>query len=330
MGPDTLAQVLCSLPRVEDENLLTREEVYADAGIYRISPDTALVQSVDFFTPVVDDPYWFGQIAAANSLSDIYAAGGWPLTALNLVGFPCSKVSLEVLKEILRGGQEKVEEAGAVVVGGHSVEDSEPKYGLSVTGLVDPERRLVNSGAQPGDRLVLTKPLGTGILTTALKGGMLQADQVKEALEGMAALNSRAMQAALKVGVNACTDITGFGLLGHAAEIAEASKVAVILNLGDLPLYRSAREMAGQGMIPGGTHRNHEYYREVTENEFSLESNEIALDLVADPQTSGGLLFSVSPEKTAALLEALSEKGETGYVIGEARESNPGKVLLLD
>ncbi len=330
MGPETLAQVLCSLEQSKDENLLTRGEPYADAGVYRVLPEMALVQSVDFFTPVVDDPYQFGQIAAANSLSDIYAAGGKPLTALNLVGFPCNKLPLEVLKEILKGGQDKVEEAGAVIAGGHTVEDEEPKYGLSVTGVVHPEERLINSGAQPGDTLVLTKPLGTGVLSTALKGGVLEPEQAGQVIEGMSALNAGAARAAREVSVNACTDITGFGLLGHSGEMSEAGGVTLVLSVSRLPLYPWTQEMAEMGMFPGGACRNRDYMGEKVESRYDVEKYPLALDLVADPQTSGGLLLSVSPEKKPYLLQALERYGEKGYEIGKVERSFKGKVILVD
>jgi len=321
---------LCSLPQQEDERLLTRGEKYADAGIYQITEDMALVQSVDFFTPIVDDPYWFGQIAAANSLSDIYAVGGRPVTALNLVSFPCKQLNLEVLKEILRGGHEKVVEAGAVMAGGHSVEDREPKYGLSVTGLVHPEKRLTNSGAREGDLLFLTKPLGTGVITTALKGGLLKTQEAGEVIEGMAALNQGAAEVARQNGVNACTDVTGFGLLGHAVEVAAASQATLMIEVSRLPLYPRAREMAESGMVPGGSYRNREFYRDQTEVKFQEEDRSVAIDLLADPQTSGGLLLAVKEKYVETVKEELTRRGAGAYLVGKVVESSTGKVVITE
>ncbi|NLC52144.1 MAG: selenide, water dikinase SelD, partial [Firmicutes bacterium] len=255
MGPETLAQVLCSLPKMKDENLLSGDNPYADSSIYRIDAHRALVQSVDFFTPVVDDPYLFGQIAAANALSDIYAVGGKPLTALNLVSFPAKEVDLGILKEILKGGADKVLEADAVIAGGHSIEDKEPKYGLAVTGIINLREIVDATRARPGDQLVLTKPIGTGILMTALKGGFLKQEEIQDTLNEVAGLNRRAAEAMKEVGVSACTDITGFGLVGHMLEMAAASKVCLKLNLSQIPLYPRVEEMAAMGLIPGGSIR---------------------------------------------------------------------------
>ena len=246
MAPGPLAQVLCQLPTVEDPNLLSGAIPYADAGVYRLRDDCALVQSIDFFTPVVDDPAAFGRIAAANALSDLFAMGARPLTALNIVGFP-KCLEHDILIEILKGGQEKVTEAGAVIVGGHTVDDDEPKYGLAVTGLVDPARLISTVGAAPGDVLLLTKPLGTGILTTALKGEVLAENDLLEAILGMQTLNRAAGEAMLEVGVHACTDITGFGLLGHALEMAEASEAGLVIDAGGLRVYPLVAEMAAKG-----------------------------------------------------------------------------------
>jgi len=283
------------------------------------------VQSVDFFTPVVDDPLAFGRIAAANALSDLYAMGARPLTALNLVGFP-SCLQREVLVDILRGGAAKLAEAGAVLVGGHTVEDDEPKYGLAVTGLVDPARLVSTVGARPGDQLVLTKPLGTGILVTALKGEVIGEEQMIEAIRGMETLNREASAAMLEVGVHACTDITGFGLLGHGMEMAEASRVGIILEVDTLPVYPLVQDMAAIGLVPAGSYHNREHYLPGVVNRDHLQPE--LVDILADPQTSGGLLMAVAPDKAAALHTALVSRGVDGWTIGRVTEEHPGLLRI--
>lgn len=318
--------MLRQLPTFEDENLLSAAIPFADAGVYRLDDDRALVQSVDFFTPVVDDPRSYGRIAAANALSDIYAMGARPLTALSLVGFPAC-LDRSILVEILRGGVEKVKEAGAVIVGGHTVDDEEPKVGLAVTGLVDPRRLVSTVGARPGDALVLTKPLGTGILTTALKGEVLAEADMREAIVGMETLNRAACEAMLAVGVHACTDITGFSLLGHALELAEASGVLVEIESATLPVYPQAREMAATGLIPAGSYSNRDHYLPRVLDGQRLPGE--VLDLLADPQTSGGLLMAVAAERLEALLGGLSERGATGWVIGRVAEAPAGRLRVV-
>lgn len=307
---------------------LNRNEPNSDAGIFKINENTALVQSVDFFTPVVDDPYLFGAIAAVNALSDIYAIGGKPLTAMNLVCFPCKQLDSEVLKQILQGGHAKVEEAGAALVGGHSIEDDEPKFGLSVTGVVNPKEIISSSGVKAGDCLVLTKPLGTGVITTALKGGVIEISEVKEAIQGMAALNDKASRVMKEAEVSGCTDITGFGLLGHAAEMAEAGKVTLKIEADSLPLYPGARELADQGFVPAGTYRNRDYFRSVTSFKVDEEEKATEISLIADPQTSGGLLMAVSPSKLDGLLDKLKQAGVEGYLVGRAEEFS-GKAVVI-
>ncbi len=298
-----------------------------DAGVYRLRPDLALVQTVDFFTPVVDDPYWFGQVAAANSLSDIYAMGATPLTALNLVAFPSCKLGPEVLRAILKGGCDKVAEAGALVLGGHSVEDDEPKYGLAVTGVVHPAEVVTNSGACPGDFLILTKPLGTGVMVTALKGGLLTPDEERKLAEVMALLNAPAAEAMRLVGVHACTDITGFGLLGHLREMAVNSGVDVEIELASLPLLPKAKKFAEEGLIPGGAYRNKEYLKDHVEIGGRISPAEE--DLLYDPQTSGGLLIAVSGEKREQLLSALREKGVASpRAVGRVTGRGKGRILV--
>jgi len=318
--------VLRQLPTFEDDNLLSAAIPFADAGVYRLDSGRALVQSVDFFTPVVDDPRSYGRIAAANALSDIYAMGARPLTALSLVGFPAC-LDRSILVEILRGGVEKVKEAGAVIVGGHTVDDEEPKVGLAVTGLVDPARMVSTVGARPGDALVLTKPLGTGILATALKGEVLAESDMREAIAGMETLNRAACEAMLAVGVHACTDITGFSLMGHALELAEASGVLVELEAAALPVYPQAREMATIGLIPAGSYSNRDYYLPRVLEGQSLPAE--LLNILADPQTSGGLLMAVAAERLAALLAALRQGGANGWVIGRVGEAPAGRLKVV-
>lgn len=325
MAPGPLAQVLCQLPQFDDPDLLSRAIPFADSGIYRIAEDLALVQSVDFFTPVVNDPFSYGRIAAANALSDIYAVGGRPVTALNLVGFP-KQLDLAILIQILEGGADKVREAGAVIAGGHTVDDAEPKYGLAVTGLVDPRRMVTTLGARPGDLLVLTKPLGTGILASALKAEAVTEDEIREAIDGMASLNRAASRAMMQVGVSACTDVTGFGLLGHACELAVASGVCLALDFSRLPVYPRARELAAEGRIPGGSRKNREHYLPQVVNRAELTTAQ--LDILADPQTSGGLLMAVAAERLKPLQAAMAERGATAWVIGSVEKAPAGSLRI--
>ena len=314
------------MPTYEDPNLLSAAIPFADAGVYRLDEGRALVQSVDFFTPVVDDPANYGRIVAANALSDLYAMGASPLTALSLVGFP-SCLDRATLVAILHGCAEKVREAGAVVVGGHTVEDDEPKIGLAVTGLVDPARMVSTVGARPGDLLVLTKPLGTGILATALKGEVVAERDIAAAVAGMAALNRGAAEAMLEIGVSACTDVTGFGLLGHALELATASAVLVEIEVSTLPVYPRTREMADLGLIPAGSYNNRDYYRPQILESASLQPE--ILDLLADPQTSGGLLMAVPEARHQALLAALQKRGAGGWTIGRVLASPAGRLRVV-
>jgi len=272
-----------------------------------------ILQSVDFFTPVVDDPYLFGAIAAANALSDVFAMGGKPITAMNIVAFP-NCLDIDILTKILSGGADKVHEAGATVVGGHSIEDEEPKYGLSITGTAHPDKLITTLGCQNGDLLVLTKPLGTGLLTTGLKAKVLNEAQIETALDGMARLNRYASEAMQRVGVSACTDITGFGLIGHALEMAEASKKHLVIHADSLPAYPHAVDMAENGLVPEGRFRNHRHYiKRVSGAEDQPEQN---IDLLCDPQTSGGLLIAVAPERVDLLLAELKGAGDQAFIIG--------------
>jgi len=301
-----LAQVLRQLSPVADPNLLIGPEHFADAGVYRLREDLALVLTTDFFPPLVDDPYTFGQIAAANSLSDIYAMGARPVAALNIVGFPDQELPIEVLGDILRGGADKVRQAGAVIVGGHSVRDAEVKYGLAVTGVVDPRKFVSNRGARPGDRLILTKPLGSGVLTTAAKKGLIAPADLSQAIEVMTQLNDRASTAMLANAATAATDITGFGLIGHAFELADASGVSITLQASAVPLMERVIELARGGCLT----RAHRSNREFVGAMLSAEGIEAALlGVLCDAQTSGGLLISIDASRAAALLAALNHQG---------------------
>lgn len=276
----------------------------------------AIIQTLDFFTPIVDDPYTFGQIAATNSLSDVYAMGGEPLLALNIACFPACE-DMKILGEIMRGGADKVKEAGAIIVGGHTVDDKEPKYGLSVTGIIHPDKVLPNANAKPGDLLVITKPIGTGVINTALKGEMAEDKHVREAVKNMVALNKYAADVAKNYRVNACTDITGFGLLGHAFEMAEGSKTCIHLQSRNIKFIEGAAEYAKMGLIPAGTYRNKKH---VGKNFVQLIEEQHIIDLLFDPQTSGGLMYSL-PEKDAIRLnEELLSKGIDSYIAGYVTE----------
>ena len=315
MGPGDLTRVLSALPQRSDPHLIVGRETFDDAGIFLLSDDIALVQTVDFFAPIVDDPYLFGQIAAANALSDVYAMGGEALTALNIVCFPSGKLPVEVLTEILRGGQDKVHEAGALVVGGHSIIDEELKFGLAVTGRANPKRLLTNAAARPGDRLVLTKPLGTGLLATAAKQRRLSVAEAAPLYASMTTLNRRASQAAMAVGVQCATDVTGFGLLGHALHIARSSRVSLRFSVKAIPEIPGARAAWRAGIRTGGAERNEEYLLELVE---WGAASEVDRALLIDPQTSGGLLAAVPVERVAEYLSLVPEAVEVGDVVDGA------------
>jgi selenide,water dikinase len=310
-------QVLHQLPAREHPDVIVGTETSDDAGVFRLRPDLAIVNTVDFFTPIVDDPYVFGQIAAANALSDIYAMGAQPRTALNIVGFPKGTLDLEVLREILRGGAERVEEAGAVTIGGHTIIDRELKYGLAVTGVVHPDRVIRNVGVQDGDGLVLTKPLGTGIITTALKQRKASKESVRVAVSSMVALNRRASEIMLSFPVHACTDVTGYGLLGHAAEMAMGSRVTIVLESARLPLLRGAARLARAGCLTGGCKRNREYLQDKIMIARSIPED--LVEVAFDPQTSGGLLIALPAGEAPALVEELQANGiRAAAIIGHA------------
>ena len=309
-----MAQVLCQLPKTYDKNLLIGLDTSDDAAVYKVNDDLAIIQTLDFFTPIVDDPYTFGQIAAANSLSDVYAMGGNPIMAMNIVCFP-NCLSPDVLVEILKGGHDKVEEAGAILVGGHTVEDDEPKYGLSVTGFIHPDEVLANGTAKPKDLLILTKPIGTGIINTAIKGGLADEKSYNEAVKVMVTLNKYARNAINKVGVNGCTDVTGFGLLGHALEMAMASSVTLKIYHDKIPTIKSALDFAQIGLVPAGAYKNEAYIGDRVK--FLKEMPTANKDILFDPQTSGGLLISVSEDKADKLLKELENAPTSFAVIGE-------------
>lgn len=302
-------------PAVDYPDLLVGLGAPDDAAVYRLNDGQAVISTADFFPPVVDDPYDFGAIAAANALSDVYAMGGEPLFALNLAAFP-EDLPVEVVSAILRGGAEKVREAGAAIAGGHTITDREPKYGLAVTGLVAPDRVFTKSGARPGDVLILTKPLGTGVITTAAKNGRAEADDVQAAVGSMKRLNRAAGRAARQAGAHAVTDITGYSLLGHAHEMAHLSEVGLMLEFAALPWLPGARRYGEAWLFPGGATRNAEYYRRwVT---FARPLAEWEQQLLFDPQTSGGLLIAAAPDAAPGLLDALQATGEPAWPIGAA------------
>lgn len=286
--------------------LLVGHETSDDAGVYKLTEDIALIQTIDYFTPIVDDPYMFGQIAAANALSDVYAMGGEPKTVLNIVGYPVKKLGPDLLAEILRGASDKVKEAGAVTVGGHSIDDQEPKFGLSVTGLAHPDRIWKNVGAKPGDLLVISKPIGVGIMTTGIKRSAVTAQQEEEVTETMALLNKSAAEALKNYHPHAVTDVTGFGLLGHGSEIARGSEVSFEINLSQVPVLDGTYELAAKGVVPGGSKSNHKWLEEdVAYQEISLEEQLVLCDAI----TSGGLLVSLPEQEAADYVEALKKQG---------------------
>ncbi len=315
------------LPLISDPNLIAGMERAEDAGVYKLSDDLAIIQTLDFFTPIVDDPYTFGRVAAANALSDVYAMGGRPLTAMNIVCFPVKTMDMSVLGEILAGGLDKLHEAGVILVGGHSVEDQELKYGLSVTGIVHPQKVVLNTGAKAGDRLILTKPLGTGIISTALKGGVADEAAVAKSVRCMVTLNNKASELMMTAAVHACTDVTGFGLLGHACEMIEGTDIGMMIHSSDVPFFPEAKELAEMGMTPGGLHRNRDFRMNMVE--FSDNIPQFMSDILFDPQTSGGLLISLPGPEAESLLERMHEEGiEEAAIIGEVTAEPKGRIVV--
>jgi len=317
LGAAELQRVMERVSPATDDRVLVGYGNSDDAGVYLVRDDLAIVSTVDFFTPIVDDPYDFGRIAATNAISDIYAMGGRPLTALNIVAFP-EDLELEILARILEGGAAVARKAGVAIVGGHTIKDAEPKYGMAVNGVVDPKRIVTNAGAEIGDALVLTKPLGTGILTTARKRGAIGDAGLGEAIAAMTTLNDRASEAMLRAGAHAATDVTGFGLLGHAENIARASNVRLNIEGKAVPFMNRVLELIDAGMVPGGTRHNAETHAEFTGFVGSIpEALRIGL---SDAQTSGGLLISVAPDAVQGLVRDLRTHGALAAVIGEVRE----------
>lgn len=309
---------------MKDENLIVGIDTADDAAVYKLSDDIATIQTLDFFTPIVDDPYMFGQIAAANSLSDVYAMGGKPIVALNIVGFP-NCLSIDILGDILKGGADKVIEAGAVIVGGHSVQDDEPKYGLSVTGIVHPDKVLKNYGSKTGEILILTKPLGTGIINTAIKGEIASKEAYNKAIDTMSYLNKYAADIIINYKISACTDITGFSFMGHAYEMAEPSNKTFRIYKDCIPYIEEAKEYANMGLVPAGCYQNKCYIN----NKYLLNNVESWLeDILFDPQTSGGLLFSCNTKDYAEILSKLDTLKLKSAVVGVVEEFNGSYIIV--
>lgn len=311
-----------------DPNLIVGLKKADDAAVYRLADDLAIVQTVDFITPIVDDPYSFGMIAAANSLSDVYAMGGKPVTAMNIVCFPGDTLDIAVLKKILAGAQAKLDEAGVALVGGHSVKDEEIKFGLSVTGVVHPQKIITKSDARVGDKLLLTKPLGTGILNTALKAGLLDDETLLKLTQQMATLNNKASEIMVSLGAHACTDVSGFGLIGHACEMAENSGVALEINSKKVPYIGGVDRWAGMGLLPAGMYANREFRQDMLELAGKVAS--WLLDILFDPQTSGGLLISAPPEVADEMLTELKRTGHSeAAIVGTVVKRPQSRIILL-
>jgi selenide,water dikinase len=327
LGPADLATLLEGLPTFSHPDLIVGTETNDDAGVFRLRPDLAIVNTVDFFTPIVDDPFVFGQVAAANALSDVYAMGGEPRTALNIVGFPKGKMDLGVLRDILAGGADKVKEAGAVVIGGHSIIDPEIKYGLAVTGVIHPDRIVRNVGAREGDALVLTKPLGTGIITTTLKQRG-RAEGAEAAVASMVMLNAAAAAVMCRYPVHACSDVTGFGLLGHSQEMASGSGVTIVLESTLLPLLPGAASLAEEGHLTGGCKRNRAYLQDKVTIDGSVPAG--LVEVAFDPQTSGGLLIALPDNDAPRLVSELHANGIiAATIVGRVTSRRPSWVELV-
>jgi len=327
LAPGDLDRALCGLDLPVDDNLLVGLERADDAGVYRISDDLALVQTIDFFPPMVDDPYRFGQIAAANALSDIYAMGGTPKTAMNVVAFPAKTMDIAILRLIIEGGLSVMREAGVVLVGGHTVEDGELKYGLSVTGVIHPQRILTKRNLRPGDALILTKPLGTGIVATAMKAGLASPGLTETVSRAMASLNREAALVMAEFTIHACTDITGFGFLGHLAEMVVDSGYGVRVQVESIPHYPEALAWADMGLIPAGAYNNRNFRGSFVD--FGADVAQNWQDLLFDPQTSGGLLMAVEATSAGALLEALQAKGIAGAaIVGEVVAAPSERIVV--
>lgn len=327
IGPADLAQVIRTLPPAEpNPNLLVGLDTSDDAGVYRLTDELAMVQTVDFFTPIVDDPYSFGQVAAANAISDIYAMGGKPLTALNIVAFPITTLDKQVLSDILRGAGDKLKEAGVTLVGGHSIDDKEPKFGLAVTGIVHPDKVRTNAGAKPGDALILTKPIGVGILTSSIKKDLLSEEEISRVTSVMAGLNKTAAEVMDRYDVHACTDVTGFGLMGHTLEMAKGSGTGIVIVKDDVPVLPRVREIAEAGVIPGGTKNNHAHVSNSVQ--FPEAMDQIDRYILCDAVTSGGLLIAVDQQEAGKLLQELLDAGVEAGMIGRVTDQHPGTIVV--
>ncbi|MBI5795110.1 MAG: selenide, water dikinase SelD [Planctomycetes bacterium] len=322
-----MAYVVNHLPEYPNERVLVGPKTFADAGIYKISDDMATVSTLDFFTPVVNNPYDYGQIAAANALSDVYAMGGKPLTAMNILCYPIKSLDRDIVVEILKGSADKVNEAGAVIIGGHTLQDSEIKYGLSVTGIIHPDRVVTNAGARAGDALVLTKPLGTGLIISAIKADKVLEEHINLATRSMVLLNKTASEAMLEAGVSACTDITGFGLMGHAYELAEASKVTLSFFAGRIPVFDGCERYVKMGLMPGVSKLSKKYLKNAIR--VNPKVREELVDVLFDAQTSGGLLISVPKGKAEILCTKLKERGALTFdVVGEVHQREDVSIVV--
>ena len=317
------------LPLISDPNLIVGMEHSEDAGVYKLRDDLAIIQTVDFFTPIVDDPYTFGQIAVTNALGDVYAMGGKPLTAMNIVCFPIKKMNISILREILSGGIDKMKEADVLLVGGHSVEDDELKYGLSVTGVVHPDKVLFNKGGRVGDKLILTKPLGTGIVSTALKGGLADEALVAKSTKCMTTLNKVAAELMRELtDIHACTDITGFGFLGHACEMVEDSDVGIVIRSSSIPFFPEIREFVEMGVVPAGLHRNRQYRAKMIEVDPACP--DWIVDILFDPQTAGGLIIAIPELQAEILVKKMHLQGIVeAAIVGEVISESKGKILVI-
>ncbi|WP_060210466.1 selenide, water dikinase SelD [Sporosarcina koreensis] len=325
IGPADLSQVLQSLPPAAfDPNLLVGLDTSDDAGVYKLTDDIAIVQTLDFFTPIVDNPYDFGQIAATNAISDVYAMGGKPITALNIVAFPISTLDKSILSDILRGAGDKLKEAGVTLVGGHSIDDQEPKFGLAVTGIVRTDKVRTNAGAKAGDKLVLTKPIGVGIYTTSLKHGALSTDETELVTSIMTTLNKTASEVMASFEVHAATDVTGFGLLGHATEMAKASGASIRIFSEQVPILPRTKELAEAGRIPGGTKSNYAHVADTVT--YSEKLDQLDRYILCDAVTSGGLLIAVSANEAEQLVDEMNNKGVNATIIGEVTDEHAGKL----
>ncbi len=325
----SLHDIIHKLPVSVSKNLIVGTETFDDAAVYKLDNKTALVQTVDFFPPIVDDPYLYGQISACNALSDVYAMGGKPMTCLAIVCFPTKKLPLEILSRILKGGSDKINEAGALMVGGHTIEDEQPKYGLAVTGIIHPKKAITNANAKIGDELILTKPLGTGIIVTAAKAEIVKETDLEAAVNSMCFLNKSAAEIMQAIGVNAATDVTGFSLLGHLHQMAMASNVCVELYMNQIPILAGVMEYASLGMIPEGAYNNRKWLERIVTFDSGVE--QVRQDILFDPQTSGGLLISVGKDKAQKLLRRLRNAGlKSANIIGRIVKGKKGAIEVLE